>query len=82
MFYDINLHVIVAGNCNFFFGRFFFSTFVTVKLTVLTSPQKLIAYRGTQTYCMIYGKKLSVVIVNYCLCENRWFKMLRIEMYF
>ena len=23
---------------------------------------------------MIYSKKLSIVIVNYCLCENKWFK--------
>ena len=24
---------------------------------------------------MIYGKKLNIVIVNYCLCENKWFKI-------
>ena len=23
---------------------------------------------------MIYSKKLNIVIVNYCLCENEWFK--------
>ena len=23
---------------------------------------------------MIYSKKLNIVIVNYCLFENRWFK--------
>ena len=24
---------------------------------------------------MIYSKKLNIVIVNCCLCENRWFKI-------
>ena len=23
---------------------------------------------------MVYGKKLNIVIVDYCLCENKWFK--------
>ena len=23
---------------------------------------------------MIYSKKLNIVIVNYCSCENKWFK--------
>ena len=23
---------------------------------------------------MIYSQKLNIVIVNYCLCENEWFK--------
>ena len=27
---------------------------------------------------MIYSKKLNIVIVNYCLCENKWFKWLTI----
>ena len=25
---------------------------------------------------MIYSKKLNIVIVNYCLCENKWFNTL------
>ena len=25
---------------------------------------------------MIYSKKLNIMIVIYCLCENKWFKLL------
>ena len=25
---------------------------------------------------MIYSMKLNIVILNYCLCENKWFKLL------
>ena len=34
---------------------------------------------GHISYCMIYSKKLDIMIINYCLCENKWFKWLFIR---